>query len=166
MKTKSFFCINVLILAILFMSYISPSEADCDIKALHARFVRQAETPRYNKGDSACPYRLEIREKYKIFYHNQLIAEINRSDAYLAYAKGEIFLLNVISDKSRRSYLFLSGEKAEELVPALLEEKYLYFQIAIDGQDILFDFSRSGTGFYCVGLLNADKKFCAGEIPI
>jgi len=162
----------MLIIAIFFAHSALVNAQECNSKVIRDQMLRTESMSKVKTNDTTLGYRLEIGSKVKVFFQDQLIAEVNNGAAYLAYKqstkesgkKVNYFLLITISS-SYESHLFKDAQDIRQIEPKLQAPSYNYFHAVISDGDILFDFSQSGEKTMHLGILK-NSKFCdGGEVP-
>lgn len=159
-----------LVVAIVFLSasLAAQSKTECNSKAIRTRLI-SLPTMTYTKvNDTSLGFRVEIGKIIKVIHQGQVLKELEPASAYLAYkqrvGKIDYFLFITIGTKNH-SYLFAGDKEIREIEPRLQDPNYDYFQVALDGRDILFDFSQSGEKVFHLGIIE-NGTFCdGGEVP-
>ncbi len=148
------------------------NKSECNSKEIRQQMLA-AESMKWVKlTDTTLGFRVQIGAKVKIIRNGQVVAEVNTGSAYVTYkqsakvsGKNHDFLLLIATGDNNRSYLFVDTQEIRQLEPKLQNPNYDYFQTAISGDDILFDFSKSGKKTFHLGIIK-DNVFCdGGETP-
>ncbi len=164
-----------LVIAMLFANPVplqAQDKTDCNSKTIRERMVRLKSMDWVKTNDTTLGYSLNIGSKVKVLYQRQIIAELDAATAYIAYKQSAErggqkvnYLLLITVGAKNHSYLFVDSQEIRQLEPGLQKPEYDYFQAAIDGDDLIFDFSQSGEKTFHLGIIK-NNKFCdGGEIP-
>ncbi len=161
-----------LIIAIFFAHSALVNAQECNSKVIRDRMLRAESMSKVKTNDTTMGYRLETGNKVKVFFREQLIAEVDNGSTYLTYKQSAkesgktiyYFLLITISS-ANHSYLFKDSQDIRQIEPKLQASSYGYFHAVMNEGDVLFDFSQSGEKTMHLGILK-NNKFCdGGEIP-
>jgi|GEM_PF-7065573 len=147
-------------------------KTECNSKAIRERMIYLKSMDWVKTSDTTLGFSLNIGNKVKVIYKGQMIAEIDPATAYIAYkqsteraGKKTNYLLLITVGAKNHSYLFVDSQEIRQLEPGLQKPEYDYFHTAIDGDDLIFDFSQSGEKTFHLGIIK-NKKFCdGGEVP-
>jgi len=159
----------------IFIANLTPLQAqktECNSKNLRERMVYLKPMDWVKTSDTTLGFNVKIGSKIKVLYKNQLLAEFDASSAYIVYkqstekaGKKTNYLLLITVGSKNHSYLFVGDKEIRQLETGLQKPEYDYFQAAIDGDDIYFDFTQSGEKNFHLGIIK-NKKFCdGGEVP-
>lgn len=161
----------VLIIAIFFTNLaplLAQDKTERNSKNIRTRMISLPSMTYVKVTDTTLGFAVEIGKIIKISRQGQVIKELDPAATYLAYkqkvGKTDYFLFTTIGTKNH-SYLFVNEKEIRQIEPKLENSNYDYFQVAIDGRDILFDFSQSGEKLFHLGIIK-DGVFCdGGEMP-
>jgi len=160
----------------IFIASLMPLQAqdktECNSKNLRERMVYLKSMDWVKTSDTTLGFSLKVGAKVKVLYKQQAIAEIDATPAYIVYkqsaekaGKKTNYLLLITVGSKNHSYFFVGDQEIRQLEPGLQKTDYDYFHVAIDGDDLLFDFSQSGEKMFHLGIIK-NNKFCdGGEVP-